>query len=34
MLKLHNCESLDFENLNGLILYIHIKIHNCENQLI
>ncbi len=26
MLKLHNCESLDFENLNGLILYINIKI--------
>lgn len=26
MLKLHNCESLDFESLNGLILYIHIKI--------
>ena len=26
MLKLHNCESLDFENLNGLILYIQIKI--------
>ena len=26
MLKLHNCESLDFENLNGLILYIHILI--------
>lgn len=26
MLKLHNCESLDFENLNRLILYIHIKI--------
>lgn len=26
MMKLHNCESLDFENLNGLILYIHIKI--------
>lgn len=26
MIKLHNCESLYFENLNGLILYIHIKI--------
>lgn len=26
MIKLHNCESLDFENLNGLILDIHIKI--------